>query len=109
MKLLLTAAGFAAIIGFAVPAQADSADDAFTASLDKAGITYSDADTVVKAGQWVCTQISGGTGAPDVVSTLQSKNSDLSDDKANKFVAISTSAFCPYLASSPKATATSSS
>ena len=109
MKLFLTAAGFAAIIGFAVPAQADSADDAFTASLDKAGISYSDSDKVVKAGQWVCTQITGGTGAADVVSTLQSKNSDLNEDKANKFVAISTNAFCPYLASSPKATATSSS
>lgn len=109
MKLILTAAGFAAIIGFAAPAQADSADDAFTASLDKAGITYSDPDTVVAAGKWVCTQISGGTGAPDVVSTLQAKNSDLSEDKANKFIGISTSAFCPYLASSPKATATSSS
>jgi hypothetical protein len=109
MKLFLTAASFAAIIGFAAPAQADSADDAFTASLDKAGITYSDTDTVVAAGKWVCTQIQSGTGAPDVVSTLQSKNSDLSEDKANKFVGISTSAFCPYLASSPKATATSSS
>jgi hypothetical protein len=109
MKLFLTAASFAAIIGFAAPAQADSADDAFTASLDKAGITYSDSDKVVAAGKWVCTQISSGTGAPDVVSTLQTKNSDLSDDKANKFVGISTSAFCPYLASSPKATATSSS
>ncbi len=109
MKLLLTAASFAAILGFAAPAQADSADDAFTASLDKAGITYSDPDTAVTAGKWVCTQISGGTGAPDVVSTLQSKNGDLSEDKANKFIGISTSAFCPYLASSPKATATSSS
>ena len=39
MKLLLTMTTLAAIIGMAVPAHADSTDDAFIASLNAAGIT----------------------------------------------------------------------
>lgn len=100
MKLLLIVTGFAAIIGMAVPAHADSTDDAFLASLDKASITYSDPDKAVAAGKWVCTTVKGGTGMTDVVSTLQSKNSDLSDDKANKFAAIAANAYCPDQVSS---------
>jgi hypothetical protein len=113
MKLLLTAAGFAAVIGMAVPAHADSTDDAFIASLNKAGISFSDPDKATGAGQWVCKTVKGGTGISDVVTTLQSKNSDLSEDKANKFAAIAVSTYCPDQASStttpsPSATATSS-
>jgi hypothetical protein len=100
MKLLLTAAGFAAVIGMAVPAHADSTDDAFIASLDKAGISYSDPDKATGAGQWVCKTVKGGTGISDVVSPLQSKNSDLTEDKANKFAAIAVSTYCPDQASS---------
>ncbi|WP_231999611.1 DUF732 domain-containing protein [Mycobacterium sp. 1245852.3] len=114
MKLLLVAASFAAVIGMAVPAHADDTDDAFVASLDSAGITYSDSDTVVGAGHWVCKTLVNGTGMSDVVSTLESKNSDLSDDKANKFAAIAVNAYCPYVISNksspaPSVTATSSS
>ena len=106
---------FAAIIGLAIPAFADSTDDAFVASLDKAGITYSDASSAAKAGQWVCTAVKSSTAMTDVVSTLQSKNPDLSDDKANKFAAIAANAYCPDQVSSsssspsPSATAASSS
>ncbi|MEB4210870.1 DUF732 domain-containing protein [Mycobacterium sp. 94-17] len=95
MKLFLALAGFAAVIGMAVPAHADSTDDAFIASLDKAGITYSDPDKAVGAGKWVCTTVKGGTEMPDVVSTLESKNSGLSDDHANMFAAIAANAYCP--------------
>ncbi|ORA07721.1 DUF732 domain-containing protein [Mycobacterium arosiense] len=114
MKLFLGAAAFAAAIGMAVPAHADSTDDAFIASLDKAGITYSDSDKAVGAGKWVCTTVKGGTQMPDVVSTLQSKNSDLTEDKANKFAAIAASTYCPDQVSSssqptPSATASSTS
>lgn len=114
MKLLLTAAGFAAVIGMAVPAHADSTDDAFVASLDKAGITYADPDKAAGAGKWVCTTVKGGTGISDVISTLESKNSGLSDDHANTFAAIAVNAYCPDQASSistptPSATPTSNS
>jgi Protein of unknown function (DUF732) len=100
MKLFFAAAGFAAVIGMAVPAHADSTDDAFIASLDKAGISYSDPDKAVGAGKWVCTTVKGGTAMTDVVSTLQSKNSSLSDDKANTFAAIAANAYCPDQVSS---------
>lgn len=114
MKLLLIAASFAAVIGMAAPAYADDTDDAFIASLDSAGIAYSDSDLAVGAGKWVCKTLQGGTGMSDVVSTLESKNSDLTDDKASKFAAISANAYCPYVISSKgsptsSVTATSSS
>lgn len=100
MKLLLALMGFAAIIGLAVPAFADSTDDAFVASLDKAGISYSDASSAAKAGQWVCTAVKSSTAMTDVVSTLQWKNPGLSDDHANQFAAIAASAYCPDQVSS---------
>jgi hypothetical protein len=105
MKLLLMAASVAATVGMAVPAHADDTDDAFIASLDKAGITYSDPDTAVGAAKWVCKTVVNGTGMSDVVSTLESKNSDLSDDKANKFAAIAADTYCPYVVSGKSSTA----
>lgn len=110
MKLVLAMMSFAAVIGMvglAVPALADDTDDAFVASLDKAGITYSDSDKAAAAGQWVCKTVKGGTAMTDVVSTLQSKNPDLSDDKANKFAAIAASAYCPDQVSSSSSSAPS--
>ena len=95
MKLLLTLTSLAAIIGMAMPAHADSTDDAFIASLQAAGITFSDPDKAVGAGKWVCDTVNGGTQMSDVVKTLQSKNSSLSEDKANKFAAIAANAYCP--------------
>jgi len=104
MKLLLTVTSFAAIIGMAVPAHADSTDDSFIASLNAAGITYSDPDKAVGAGKWVCDTVKGGTQMTDVVKTLQSKNSSLSDDKANKFAAIAANAYCPDAISTTSST-----
>lgn len=95
MKLVITAATFAAIIGLAVPAYADDTDDAFLASLNAAGIKYSDPDKAVGAGHWVCDSVGKGKDMSDVVKTLQTQNSSLSDDKANKFTAISANAYCP--------------
>ena len=95
MKLLLTLTSFAAIIGMAVPAHADSTDDAFIASLKAAGITYSDPDAAVGAGKWVCDKVNGGTDMSDVVKTLTTKNTSLNPEKASKFAAIAASAYCP--------------
>jgi hypothetical protein len=95
MKLLLTLTSFAAIIGMAMPAHADSTDDAFIASLKAAGITYSDPDAAVGAGKWVCDKVNGGTDMSDVIKTLTSKNSLLNPDKASKFAAIAANAYCP--------------
>jgi len=108
MKLFLALMSFAAIIGLAVPAFADSTDDAFVASLDKAGISYSDASSAAKAGQWVCTAVKSSTAMTDVVSTLQSKNPGLSDDHANQFAAIAANAYCPDQVSSSSSSSTPS-
>ncbi len=48
--------------------------------------------------------VNGGTQMPDVVKTLQSKNSSLSEDKANKFTAIAANAYCPDAISSTSST-----
>ena len=104
MKLLLvTLTSLAAIIGMAMPAHADSTDDAFIASLQAAGITYSDPDKAVGAGKWVCDTVNGGTQMSDVVKTLQSKNPSLSENKANKFAAIAANAYCPQAISTGSA------
>jgi uncharacterized protein DUF732 len=95
MKLLLTVTGFAAVIGMAVPAHADSTDDSFIASLNAAGITFSDADKAVGAAKWVCDKVNGGTDMSDVVKTLTSKNASLNPDKASKFAAIAANTYCP--------------
>jgi Protein of unknown function (DUF732) len=95
MKLLLALTSFAAMIGMATPAYADSTDDSFVASLKAAGITYTDQDAAVGAGKWVCDKVNGGTDMSDVVKTLTSKNSSLNPEKASKFAAIAANAYCP--------------
>ncbi len=44
------------MIGLAVPAYADDTDDAFLASLNSAGFTYSDAGQAIRAAHYVCRQ-----------------------------------------------------
>ncbi|HWF29098.1 MAG TPA: DUF732 domain-containing protein [Mycobacterium sp.] len=104
MKLFLTLASFAAVIGLAVPAHADSTDDSFIASLKAAGIAFSDSDAAVGAGKWVCDKVSGGTDMSDVVKTLTTKNTSLNPDKAGKFAAIAANAYCPDAISATSST-----
>jgi hypothetical protein len=101
--LLVILTGLGAIIGMAVPTHADSTDDAFIASLQAAGFTYSDSDNAVSAGKWLCDTVKGGTQMSDVVKTLQSKNPSLSESKANKFAAIAVNAYCPQVISTGSA------
>ncbi|WP_201358601.1 DUF732 domain-containing protein [Mycobacterium paraintracellulare] len=101
MKLMLALSGLAVTIGLAVPAHADpvdgvdGTDEAFIASLRAAGITFADSDKAVGAGKWVCDTVGQGTQMPEVVKTLLSKNSALSEGKANQFAAIAASTYCP--------------
>ena len=95
MKLILALISFAAMVGIAAPAHADSTDDSFIASLKAAGITYTDQDAAVGAGKWVCDKVNGGTDMSDVVTTLTKKNTSLNPDKASKFAAIAANAYCP--------------
>ena len=103
MKLLLTLTSLAAIIGMAVPAHADSTDDAFIASLQAADFTFPDPDRAIAAGKYVCQAVSQGTQIADVVKTIQSKNSALSEDKAAKFTVIAANAYCPQALSTESA------
>ncbi|OBK94704.1 DUF732 domain-containing protein [Mycobacterium sp. 1165178.9] len=95
MKPLFALCGLAVAIGLAAPVHADSTDDSFIASLKAAGITFADPGKAVGAGKWVCDTVSQGTQMPDVVKTLLSKNSALSQDKANQFAAIAATTYCP--------------
>ncbi|TAM70313.1 DUF732 domain-containing protein [Mycobacterium sp.] len=95
MKVLLALSVLAVAIGLAAPAYADGTDDSFIASLHAAGITFSDQDKAVGAGKWVCDTVGQGAQMPDAVKTLMSKNSALSEDKANQFAAIAAKTYCP--------------
>ena len=95
MRLLVALAGCAAVVGMAVPAHADSNDDAFLASLQAAGITFPDPGRVIAAGRWVCQAVGGGTQMADVVKTVQSQNSGLHGDNAARFTAIAANVYCP--------------
>lgn len=96
MKLLLvTSASLAAAVGMAVPACADSKDDAFLASLHAAGITYPGPGRVVEAGKWVCRVVGQGMRMADVVKIVQAHNPGLHGDNAARFTAIAANVYCP--------------
>lgn len=83
------------MIGLAVPARADSTDDAFLASLHSAGLTYPDANRAIAAGKAVCQMVSQGQPMVDVVHRIQDLNPKLREDNAAKFAAIAATAYCP--------------
>ncbi len=105
MKLLLTVASFAAMIGLAVPAHADDTDDAFLASLQAADFTFSDPDKAIQAANFVCKAAGDGTDMADIAKAIQSKDPALSLEKATKFTAIAANAYCPDAISSTTANA----
>jgi hypothetical protein len=86
---------FAAMIGVAAPAYADSNDDQFLASLQAAGITFQNPDRVVAAGKLVCQLADQGKQMADVVNTIQSANPGLHGDNAARFTAIAANVYCP--------------
>ncbi|MGO9158129.1 DUF732 domain-containing protein [Mycobacterium sp.] len=95
MKLLLTLASLAAMVGTAVPAYADGVDDTFLATLRAAGITFPDPERAVAAGKWVCNAVHGGNPMADVVKTVQNENPGLREDHAAQFTAIAAKSYCP--------------
>ena len=64
MKLLLTLASLAAVVGTAAPAYADGVDDTFLATLQAAGIAFPDPVKAVAAGMWVCKAVHRATRWP---------------------------------------------
>nr|WP_231117910.1 DUF732 domain-containing protein [Mycobacterium colombiense] len=79
----------------AVPADADSDDDAFLAALNKAGITYQSPDRAIKAGQKVCDLAKSGTTEADIVKDLHELNPAFTMGKAAEFVQAAASVYCP--------------
>ncbi|HYB37294.1 MAG TPA: DUF732 domain-containing protein [Mycobacterium sp.] len=97
MRLRLVVPAVAAMIGLAVPAHADSADDDanFLAALKNAGISYSNADRAVAAGKTVCDQLGNGAKATDLVKQLTDVNPGFTANGAVKFAGIAASVYCP--------------
>jgi Protein of unknown function (DUF732) len=93
--LIPTLASLAVMTGVAVPAHADSTDDAFIATVQAAGIGFPDPGRVIAAGKWVCEKAGQGTQMVDVVKDVQSLNPGLTQEKAAKFTAIAANVYCP--------------
>lgn len=101
MRTLVLLAGFAAVIGVAAPAQADTEnaapnpDASFLAALDKAGITYGDGSLAVKVGKRACDLMNEGTPQVDVIKQVSSANSGFTVGGAAQFTMIAAGVYCP--------------
>jgi hypothetical protein len=95
MRVLLFLASAVALVGMAIPAHADSDDDAFLAALNKAGISYQSPDRAIKAGQKVCDLANSGTSQLDIVRDVHELNPAFSEAKAARFVQAAASVYCP--------------
>ena len=95
---LLTASilGAATAAGDPGPEPASPPDNsAFLASLQRAGISYSDADQAISAAQAVCGLVDNGKSGLEVLRQVMSANPDITTDGAAQFTAIAASAYCP--------------
>ena len=95
MRVLPFLAGAVAVVGMAIPAHADSDDDAFLAALNKAGISYQNPDRATKAGQKVCDLANSGTTQLDIIRDVHELNPAFSSAKAALFVQAAASVYCP--------------
>lgn len=95
MRYLPILTSVIAVVGMAIPAHADSDDDAFLAALNKAGITYSSPDRATKAGQKVCDLANSGTTELDIVRDVHELNPAFTAAKSALFVQAAASVYCP--------------
>jgi hypothetical protein len=97
VRLLLVVPGVAAMIGLAVQAHADPADEdaTFLAALKNAGIPYRNADKAVAVGRAFCEHMDHDQTAPDVVNQLTVANPGISLENATTFAGIAVSVYCP--------------
>ena len=100
MRRFLVLLGVAAMLGLAVPAQADPGVDAnldasFLDALTKAGITIKSRAGAVKAGKAACGMIEQGQPELDVIQLVTKQNPGLDTTRAAQFTAIAASAYCP--------------
>lgn len=108
MRRLLAVFGIFMATAMPTPADADPGVDdppvadtsAFLASLQRAGISYHDADQAVTAAKAVCGLVGNGKSGLDVLHDLMSANPGFTTDGAAQFAAIAASVYCPHQLSS---------
>ena len=88
MKVLPFLASVGGLIAMAIPAHADSDDDAFLAALTQAGISYQNPDRAVTAGQKVCDLANSGTSQLDIIRDIRDLNPGFTMTSAAKLVSI---------------------
>lgn len=93
MKVLLFLSSV--IVLLAIPAHADSDDDAFLAALTRAGISYKNPERAVTAGQKVCDLAKSGTSQLDIVRDIRDLNPGFTMASAAKFAQGAASVYCP--------------
>lgn len=99
MRRVLVILGVASTLNAAIPAHADPGVDAsFVEALTKAGITFNDPGSAVRAGHTTCDLMAQGKPGLQVVQLVQQENSGISTVSAAKFTAIAVSAYCPQYA-----------
>ena len=107
MRLLVVLASLAAIIGGAVPAQADPSsadpglDASFLSQLNQAGISYSNGPAAVAAAHTACNMMDSGQQEMDVIKQVMSLNPGFGLAGSTRFTAIASAVYCPdYLSKS---------
>ncbi len=113
MRPLVVLASLAAIIGWAVPAQADPSstdpglDASFLNQLNQAGISYSNGPAAVAAARTACNMMDSGQKEIDVIKQVMNLNPGFGLAGSTRFTAIASSVYCPdYLGKSSAKTTT---
>ena len=88
------ALAFAALAASGTASALTTADDAFLADIESAGITYDDASVAVSNAHAVCEALDEGYAPEDIAVELLSLN-DLSVNQAATIVVASVEAYCP--------------
>jgi hypothetical protein len=116
MRLLVVLASLAAVIGWAVPAQADPSstdpglDASFLNQLNQAGISYSNGPAAVAAAHTACNMMDSGQKEMDVIKQVMNLNPGFGLAGSTRFTAIASSVYCPdYLSKSSAKTSNPSS
>jgi Protein of unknown function (DUF732) len=94
MRLPIVLSSFAAVIGMAAPAQADSDAD-FLAGLSNAGITYQSGPDAIGIGRRACELMDQGNLPADVIKAMTDQNPGFTNDAAAKFLDIAENTLCP--------------
>ena len=114
MRPLVVLASLAALIGGAVPAQADPSsadpglDASFLSQLNQAGISYNNGPAAVAAAHTACDMMDSGQKEMDVIKQVMNLNPGFGLAGSTRFTAIASAVYCPdYLSKSSAKTKSS--